>query len=185
MSAIWKWAWEGPLFLEAVVPDREEVIQRVETLAEPVLRSEGLDLVEVQYRRERSGWVLRLFIDRRPAGEQSGGEGPLGSGVTLDDCTAVSQELGPLLEVEDFIPGAYTLEVSSPGLDRPLKKPADFERFAGRPVRVKTGRRKIRGRLLGLEAGVIRLEVEGGVVEVGLEETRRVELEPVVDWARV
>ena len=101
------------------------VNKRVEEIAHPVLEERGLDLVEVQFRREQRGWVLRLIIDKE-------------DGVTLDDCTVVSRELSQLLDIEDFIDQAYNLEVSSPGLDRPLKSMADFQRFIGRRAKIKT-----------------------------------------------
>jgi len=103
----------------------ETVTKRVEAIALPVLEELGLELVEAQYRREQSGWVLRLIIDKQ-------------DGVSLDDCAAVSRELGQLLDIEDFIDQAYNLEVSSPGLDRPLRSMADFQRFTGRKVKIKT-----------------------------------------------
>jgi len=103
----------------------ETVTKRVEAIALPVLEELGLELVEAQYRREQSGWVLRLVIDKQ-------------DGVSLDDCAAVSRELGQLLDIEDFIDQAYNLEVSSPGLDRPLRSMADFQRFTGRKVKIKT-----------------------------------------------
>ncbi|MBW2467410.1 MAG: ribosome maturation factor RimP [Deltaproteobacteria bacterium] len=103
----------------------ETVINRVETIALPVLDDLGLDLVEIQYRREQHGWVLRLIIDKI-------------DGVSLDECTAVSREISQLLDIEDFIDQAYNLEVSSPGLDRPLKYMTDFERFVGRLAKIKT-----------------------------------------------
>jgi hypothetical protein len=84
-----------------------------------------MELVDIEYRREPVGWVLRLTIDK-------------GGGVTLDDCTRVSQEIGRSLDVEDVIPNPYHLEVSSPGLDRPLKNERDFIRFSDRRIRVKT-----------------------------------------------
>lgn len=101
------------------------VIENVETVALPVLEELGLELVEVQYRREQNGWILRIIIDKQ-------------EGVTLDDCAAVSREISQLLDIEDFIDQAYNLEVSSPGLNRPLKSLADFERFVGRKAKVKT-----------------------------------------------
>ncbi len=91
----------------------DTVAKRVEAVALPVLEELGLELVEVQYRREQSGWVLRLIIDKQ-------------DGVSLDDCAAVSREISQLLDIEDFIDQAYNLEVSSPGLNRPLKSMADF-----------------------------------------------------------
>ena len=103
----------------------ETVIKRVEAVVLPVLEELGLELVEVQYRREQSGWVLRLIIDKQ-------------EGVSLDDCVVVSREVGQLLDIEDFIEQSYNLEVSSPGLERPLKSITEFQRFAGRMARIKT-----------------------------------------------
>jgi len=103
----------------------ETVIESVEAIALPVLEELGLELVEVQYRREQNGWILRLIIDKQ-------------EGITLDDCASVSREISQLLDIEDFIDQAYNLEVTSPGLDRPLKSLAEFERFVGRKVKVKT-----------------------------------------------
>ncbi|MCL7487275.1 MAG: ribosome maturation factor RimP [Desulfobulbaceae bacterium] len=102
----------------------ERVLAAIEEYAASVLDSMGIELVEVQYRREGHGWVVRLYIDRE-------------EGVTIDDCAAVSREISTWLDVEDLIEHAYHLEVSSPGLERPLKKVKDFERFAGRKARVK------------------------------------------------
>jgi ribosome maturation factor RimP len=99
--------------------------KRVEEVVLPVLGELGLELVEVQYRREQSGWVLRLIIDKP-------------DGVNLDDCAVASRELSQLLDIEDFIDQAYNLEVSSPGLDRPLKSMTDFQRFIGRKAKIKT-----------------------------------------------
>jgi ribosome maturation factor RimP len=99
--------------------------KRVEEVVLPVLGELGLELVEVQYRREQSGWVLRLIIDKP-------------DGVNLDDCAVASRELSQLLDIEDFIDQAYNLEVSSPGLDRPLKSLTDFQRFIGRKAKIKT-----------------------------------------------
>jgi len=102
----------------------DTVTGRVEEFIAPLLADMGVELVEIQYRREGHGWVLRLFIDRE-------------GGVTLEDCAGVSREVSRYLEVEDPIEHAYTLEVSSPGLERPLKKKDDFIRFVGRRARIK------------------------------------------------
>lgn len=162
------------------------IIHAVEALAGPVLQDQGLDLVEVQFRRERSGWTLRLFIDRPPeieAPDRLKAIAPRGSGVTLDDCVAVSGEIGDLLDLNDIIPGTYNLEVSSPGLDRPLKKPADFIRFMGDKIRITlknplNGQRKLKGRLSGFHEGLILLEQGGVTLEVQLDDTERVAIEP-------
>ncbi|WP_446009128.1 ribosome maturation factor RimP [Candidatus Electrothrix sp.] len=101
----------------------DQVIRVVEEFALPLLDEMGLELVEVQFRQE-SGWVLRLFIDGK-------------EGVNVDDCASVSRQVATYLEVEDIIRHAYTLEVSSPGAERPLKRVEDFIRFSGKKVRVK------------------------------------------------
>ena len=165
----------------------QDIVSKVYALAEPILAGEGFELVEIQYRRERKGWTLRLFIDSLVG--PSGAEGDAtGSGVTLDDCVHFSRDIGQILEIEEVIPGAYTLEVSSPGLDRPLKKDNDFVRFAGKFVLVRTrgpeGRRKIKGRLIGLDNGILSLEGEDGILTIPYDQTERVQLEPELDWAR-
>jgi ribosome maturation factor RimP len=99
-------------------------VERVREFAAGALPPMGLELVDVQFRREGIGWVLRLTIDRE-------------GGVTLEDCSMVSRELSDYLDVEDLIEQAYHLEVSSPGLDRPLRTIDDFKRFCGRNARVK------------------------------------------------
>lgn len=100
------------------------VIEKVQEFVESLLPSMGLELVEIQYRQEGEGWVLRLFLD-----------GPDGIGV--DQCTKVSREVSFFLDVEDIVPHAFNLEVSSPGLERPLRDVADFKRFVGKKARVK------------------------------------------------
>ena len=102
----------------------EFVIEKVEEYATSLLPSMGLELVEVQFRREGHGWVLRLFIDCE-------------GGITVDHCADVSREMSAYLDVEDLIEHPYHLEVSSPGLERPLKKLADYHRYIGRKVKVK------------------------------------------------
>ena len=178
-----------PIFFGPMRVDNTKLVHAVERLAEPVLQCESLELVEVQYLRERGKWILRLFIDRIPQLDNSAKSGKRGSGVTLDDCAAVSREIGRLIDVEDIIHQAYTLEVSSPGLDRPLKKPEDFSRFAGRRVQIRTlsaidGRRNFKGRLLGLEKGLIKLDSGIEVLKFPWDQTERVALEPEVDCHR-
>ncbi len=154
---------------------RTDVVTRVTELAGPLAASLGVELVEVEYRQEGGRMVLRLFIDRE-------------GGVTLDDCAAVSRELAEVLDVEDFIHCRYSLEVSSPGLDRPLKKPADYERFTGRPVKIRTFellpdddgnlRKTFTGELLGLESGIVRLRLkEGQAAGIPLEKVAKANLE--------
>jgi len=135
---------------------RDELGRRLMELIEPVVRSEGLVLVELQWRPENAGQVLRLFVDR-PAG-----------GVTLDDCSLISRQVSDLLDVEDPVGGAYRLEVSSPGLERRLKSAREYVIFAGRMAKLvirddgeKSGNRVARGRLLGLQGDDVLIEIDG------------------------
>jgi len=149
-----------------------EIVERIRSLAEPILTDRGLELVDVEFQREGRGWTLRLYMDRA-------------GGVRLDDCQQVSEELGDHLAVADIIPHAYTLEVSSPGLDRPLTREADFLRFAGKAARITTreaiqGQRNFHGRLAGLADGEVLLDVaEGRQVRIprGLIARARLEIE--------
>ena len=105
--------------------------EMVEQHVQRIVESEGLELVHVDYRRQGRGFLLRIDIDKE-------------GGVTVDDCSLVSQQVSTWLDVEDPIPGEFELQVSSPGLDRRFYKPSDYEKFLGRLVRVKTGK-AIRG----------------------------------------
>ena len=147
----------------------ETVVKRVEAVAQPVLEELELELVGVQYRREQSGWVLRLFIDRQ-------------DGITLEDCAAVSRELSQLLDIEDFMDQAYTLEVSSPGLNRALKSMADFQRFVGRKAKVKTiepiaGEHVFVGKINQAEGESIVLEVGRREVAIPFSQVAKARLE--------
>lgn len=150
--------------------DSPEFIARLHELTEPVVRSEGLVLVELIWRREGRGRVLRLYVDR-PEG-----------GVTLDECAVVSRQISHLLDVEDFIPGKYSLEVSSPGLTRQLKNPREYDIFAGRPARVvirdADGRTEtVKGVLKGLAGEEVLIETKGRVRSVPLSQVAKAKLE--------
>ena len=147
----------------------EKVIGIVEGLVTPILESEGLELVDIEFQREARGWVLRIYIDKE-------------GGVTLNDCTMVSQQLSAILDVEDPIDTPYTLEVSSPGLTRPLKKPKDYERYKGRLVYIKTyqkieGQKEFKGKLLGLEDDIVSLEIRGKIMSIPLKDIAKANLE--------
>jgi ribosome maturation factor RimP len=132
-------------------------VERIRTIAERVVASEGLTLVDVEVKGWRSNQLLRIYIDKP-------------GGISHRDCQIVSEQMSALLDVEDLFPGRYTLEVSSPGLDRKLVKPSDFEHFAGRRARVILrepvgGNPKVlEGRLGGVESGRVRLEIGSGDV---------------------
>ena len=147
----------------------KEIIDRVRTVANPILSSEGMELVEIQYRREARGWVLRLYLDKE-------------GGVTLDDCTRASREVERSLDVEDFIPSPYILEVSSPGLTRSLKDEKDFLRYCNRLIKVKTlnpieNRRQFMGKLLKISENRIEIETDGGVFQIPLSNVAKANLE--------
>ena len=147
----------------------DTVDKRIEAVALPVLEELGLELVEMQFRREQNGWVLRLIIDKQ-------------DGVGLDDCATASREISQLLDIEDFIDQAYKLEVSSPGLDRPLKSMADFQRYIGRKARIKTiesiaGEHVFIGKIQQTEGETIILEVGPKEVTIPFSQVSKARLE--------
>ena len=102
-----------------------QVIDQIEKLVQPLLEDLGCELVDLEYQREQRGWVLRFFLDKE-------------NGINLDDCAMASREISSLMDVENIISTAYSLEVSSPGIERPLKKSQDFKRFTGQIAKIKT-----------------------------------------------
>lgn len=152
----------------------ESVAERTRRLVEPVLERDGYDLVEVEWLREGGRWVLRLYIDRP------------GATVGIEDCQAVSRTVEPILDVEDFIEPSYHLEVSSPGVDRPLRKALDFDRFSGQrahvkafgPIETGTGPRKNwTGILRGFRDGAVEIEVDGKLHRIPLARIAKANLE--------
>lgn len=146
-----------------------EIKERVKNLIEPILLEQGLELVDMEYRREPRGWVLRLYIDKE-------------GGVTLGDCTQVNQELGRLLDVEDFITNSYVLEVSSPGLTRPLKTERDFRKVKSQRVKVRTlepimDQREFKGRLLEVSEQGIEIEADGKRISIPFSKIGKAHLE--------
>jgi ribosome maturation factor RimP len=136
-------------------------LDRVQEIASRVAAAYGLEIFEVTRRRESGGEVLRVVLDRPgPAAKPE-------DSVSIADCANVSQELSTILDVEEVIPGAYTLEVSSPGLDRPLRNAEDYRRFAGRAAKIVTSEPVNRqtaftGRLRGLDGDDVLFEAQGG-----------------------
>lgn len=141
----------------------------VSEILDPIVTSQGMELIDVEYKREARGWVVRIYIDKE-------------GGVSLDDCVSVSNEVGTVLDVEDLFQSPYTLEISSPGLNRVLKKEEDFERFKDKLVRIRTreaiGQRKnFRGRLLGCVNRLVHIEVGKQVFRIALSNVARANLE--------
>ena len=147
----------------------EFIIEKIEEFANALLPSMGLELVEVQFRREGHGWVLRIFID-------------CDTGITIDHCADVSREMSDFLDVEDFIEHQYHLEVSSPGLERPLKTVRDYERFTGRKAKIKLresvdGEKVYVGEIQSVQGEGIELAVKDkGVVILPFEHIRKARL---------
>ncbi len=147
----------------------------LEEIVEPICKAHGLELVDVRFGREPGGAIVRVFIDRPSADPKKTGN------VTLDDCTAVSRDLSTAFDVHEPIDGPYRLEVSSPGLDRPLVKLADFERFAGCEVKLEARqpiaeRRRFQGRLLGVDGTVVRFDQDGKEVRIPHEDVVKANL---------
>ena len=148
--------------------DASEEIRR---LLGPILESMGLSLWDLEFQKHGPHWLLRIYIDREIGG------------VTLNDCETVSRDLSAALDVEDIIAHAYTLEVSSPGLDRTLSKPEHFVRFTGSKVKIKTyqpinGQKVIIGRLMGMGEGTVKVELEAStVLEIPLSGITKASLE--------
>lgn len=148
--------------------------------AERVARSCDLEIFDVQYRREPVGWVLRVMIDRPPAVDDEGRTlvDPLERSIGVEDCQRVSHDLSAILDVEDPVDRAYTLEVSSPGLERALRHRQDYERFAGRLAKIVVreavnGQMHFEGRLRGVED-------DGVVLESGKTKVARLPLDNIV-----
>jgi ribosome maturation factor RimP len=152
-------------------------IERIRDIAVRVAGTYGLLIDEVVMRREHGADVLRVVLDR---------PGPAATAeecVSLEDCERVSQELGPILDVEDVLPDSYTLEVTSPGLDRPLRDARDYERFAGRLAKIVTRepinrQTAFAGRLRGMDGDDVLFENEGGkLIRLPLNAISRARLE--------
>lgn len=129
-------------------------------IIEPIVASEGMELVSIDYARESRGWVLRLYVDTA-------------GGVTIDQCARLSRQLGDVLDVKDIVSHPYTLEVSSPGLNRMLKREKDFIAYRGKTITVKTAepfeqRRNFEGTLLTYSEGAITMDVDNREVTIPL-----------------
>ncbi|ABB15696.1 MULTISPECIES: ribosome maturation factor RimP [Carboxydothermus] len=142
--------------------------QKVWPLAERVGGELNLEVVDVEFVKEAGRYFLRIYIDKD-------------EGVDLDDCQNFSERIGVILDEEDPIPQSYYLEVSSPGIERPLKKLADFEKFAGREAQIKTfaaieGQKQFKGKLLGVRDGQVVIDAGKGEVQIPLEQIAKANL---------
>lgn len=165
----------GSLFFMVFIMAKMDMVDQVSALAAPLLDSLGIELVDIEYRKEGQGMVLRLYIDKP-------------GGVMLDDCADVSRELSEILDVEDIVHAHYNLEVSSPGLNRPLKKEADFQRYIGRMVKIRTfemlsddagnKRKTFFGELLAFSGGIACMRLaEGQSASIPFDKIAKANLE--------
>lgn len=155
---------------------QESIADQARRLLEPVLERDGYDLVEVEWGRAGGRWTLRLFVDKA-------------GGLGIADCQLVSSTVEPILDVDDFIEPAYDLEVSSPGLDRPLRRPKDFDRYAGQRAHVKSygpiggtapaqsARKSWTGVLKGFRDGAVELDVDGVLHRIPHDQIAKARLE--------
>ena len=152
---------------------------RITELLAPTVEALGLELLGAEYLPTPGSALLRLYIDRPADGDAEG------LGVTIEDCEAVSREVSAQLDVEDPISSQYTLEVSSPGIDRPLFAPAQYARFIGETAKVglklpQDGRRRLTGRIVSVESGRVTFDVDGQPIEVDFDNIEKARLVP--DW---
>lgn len=137
---------------------REQYEQKTEEILLPIIEEHGFELVDVEYVKEGSTWYLRAYIDKP-------------GGITIDDCETVSRRLSDILDEKDYIEDAYILEVSSPGLGRPLKKEKDYKRSLGEEVEIRTYRmiekqKEFTGILKGYDEGTVTIEIENGTEKI-------------------
>ncbi len=141
------------------------------SVIEPVVEGMGYELVDIEFKPHSTNGLLRVYIDRE-------------GGIQLEDCSAVSSQISSVLDVEDPVPGQYNLEISSPGLDRPLRKTADFERFVGETVKIKLsvptleGQRNFTGKLKGVQDDEVILVMDGETHYLSLDSIDKARLVP-------
>ena len=148
------------------------IVESIIEMVEPVINDEALDLVDVEYKKLGKTWTLRIFIDSD-------------QGVTVDDCQKVSRQVGDMIEIDDLISNPFVLEVSSPGLDRPLKKEKDFLRFKNKAVQVKTfspmeNRKIFLGTIQDCKNKILFLDEEGVSIEISLDKISKAK--PIIEF---
>ncbi len=145
------------------------VTESIAELVTPIINENRLELVDVEYKKEGKNWFLRIFIDKE-------------CGVTVDDCTRVSRQIEDLIEVEEAVPSSYILEVSSPGLNRPLKKEKDFLRFKGKLAHVTTytpihQQKNFKGTIRDFQEDVLILDIDSQRLEIPKDQIAKARLE--------
>ncbi len=148
------------------------VVESIIEISEPVIKDEGLELVDVEYKKLGKTWTLRIFIDSD-------------RGITVDDCQKVSRQIEDIIEIDDLIASPFVLEVSSPGLDRPLKKEKDFLRFKNKAIEVKTfspmeNRKNFKGTIQDCKNQILFLNEEGASIEISLDKISQAK--PIIEF---
>ena len=146
-----------------------ETIERIERILTPILEEESVELIDIEFRPSGKRWLLRIYIEKE-------------GGVTISDCEKVNRELGRTLDVEDVLDHPYTLEVSSPGLTRPLKNIKDFERYTGKQCRIVTskpveGRNEFAGEIIGTTGDGVEIRGKSGVFTIPLCDIKKAHLD--------
>ncbi|MEM7007606.1 MAG: ribosome maturation factor RimP [Thermodesulfobacteriota bacterium] len=147
----------------------QNIISNIKELLEPILYEKNLELFDIEFKGQSRKGVLRIFIDKE-------------GGVNIDDCAQISRELGALLDVHEVIPGSYTLEISSPGLTRPLRKPSDYIRFKGKTIKLKTNeeisdKNVFTGKILDFVDEVLSIETQEANYSIPYEKIEKANLE--------
>lgn len=148
--------------------NEQKVIKQIWSLAEPLCESEGLELIQVEYQRESAGRILRLYVDKT-------------GGIKLADCVTVSRQMGDILDVNLEDVGTYSLEVTSPGPERPLAKKEDFDKFKGKQAKIKTylplnGRKNFAGVLLGITGDEVSLQIDEQTITIAYNDISKARL---------
>ena len=151
---------------------KPSVVESIIEVVEPVINDDALDLVDVEYKKLGKTWTLRIFIDSN-------------QGVTVDDCQKVSRQVADIIEIDDLISNPFVLEVSSPGLDRPLKKEKDFLRFKNKAIQVKTfspmeNRKIFHGTIQDCKNKILFLDEEGVSIEITLDKISQAK--PIIEF---
>jgi len=152
---------------------KSQLLEKIEELVSPVLAENRMELVDLEFQHEHGQWILRFYLDKD-------------GGITLDDCAMMSDRIGQVLDTDDPIPQNYSLEISSPGLYRPLRKLSDFQKYTGERVDVslfapQDGRRHFKGTIVSVQADNVSVESEGKTFVLPFASIAKAKLDPEID----
>lgn len=152
---------------------KSQLLEKIEELVTPVISENAMELVDLEFQHEHGQWILRFYIDKS-------------GGITLDDCAIMSDRIGQVLDVTDPIPQNYSLEVSSPGIYRPLRKLEDFKKYVGQPVDIslyapQNGRRNYKGTIDSVSSETVSILVDGQKHDLSFEGIAKAKLDPDIE----